>query len=214
MFEKLSKHKKTIFLTIVVGIIGGPIIIHVLYKMKTNNPFVWSEWSAGELLAYYGNALSFIGTLVLSLLALWQNHDMCIQNIEHKKQLEEIEYKSNLPYFTVEKIMSEKRDMNLEMSLTNQSNNMAYGVEIFGVKMCENDDVIWISEKKFEYHVIKPGENVHFQLDNIEVNNDAELKFNLNYYDKYLKQHYLVGKVKKIQNKLIGNIMDEIVQQN
>lgn len=51
-------------------IIGVPLIINKCYIKNEGFPTVWG---GSDVLAYYGAALSFIGTVILSTLALWQN---------------------------------------------------------------------------------------------------------------------------------------------
>ena len=46
------------------------IIVHVLFKWYSGIDFFVAEWVAGDLLGYIGTALTFVGTIVLSILAL------------------------------------------------------------------------------------------------------------------------------------------------
>ena len=63
MFEWLKAHKKLIMVISVLIIFGVPLIIHILFKIEAPNSFFVAEWSAGELLSYYGSILAFIGTV-------------------------------------------------------------------------------------------------------------------------------------------------------
>ena len=46
-------------------IFGVPLIIHILFKLHPNIDFFVAEWTAGELLSYYGSILAFLGTVIL-----------------------------------------------------------------------------------------------------------------------------------------------------
>ena len=50
-------------------------IIHCLFKIHPTEDydFFVAEWSAGELLQYYGGVLAFSGTVILGALSLHQN---------------------------------------------------------------------------------------------------------------------------------------------
>lgn len=46
------------------------IIVHILFKWNSGIDFLVAEWSAGDVLGYIGTILSFVGTIILSILAL------------------------------------------------------------------------------------------------------------------------------------------------
>lgn len=72
------KNHKVLFALICVAIllllIGVPFIINILFKVPAISEAFVAEWDAGDALGYYGAILSFIGTVVLGALALYQNH--------------------------------------------------------------------------------------------------------------------------------------------
>lgn len=65
-----KKHKTKIIVWSMIGIFCPLIIVHLLFKWKTGVDFFEAEWSAGELLEYIGTILTFISTIILSVLAL------------------------------------------------------------------------------------------------------------------------------------------------
>lgn len=73
-----------------VLIIGVPLAINGLYL--ANGP-IKTRWDAEHVLAYYGEILSFAGTVVLGIVAVWQTQKA---NDLSKRMLELEEYK-NLP---------------------------------------------------------------------------------------------------------------------
>ena len=43
-------------------LIGVPFVIHALFKLHPSNPFFSAEWSAGDVLLFYGSILAAVGT--------------------------------------------------------------------------------------------------------------------------------------------------------
>ena len=49
-----------------------PLLINILFKFDFNIWWLESEWSAGDALNFFGSILSFIGTIVLGTISIWQ----------------------------------------------------------------------------------------------------------------------------------------------
>ena len=65
----IKKHP-CITVMIILAIFSVPLlIVHVLFKMKTETEFLVAEWTAGELLGYISSTLSFLGTILLGIMA-------------------------------------------------------------------------------------------------------------------------------------------------
>ena len=58
-----------------------------------------AEWDAGDALGYYGAILSFIGTVVLGALALYQNRIIKTEADKKAALTEEQEHAENMPRF-------------------------------------------------------------------------------------------------------------------
>ena len=58
-----------------------------------------AEWDAGDTLGYYGAILSFIGTVVLGALALYQNRIIKTEADKKAALAEEQEHAENMPRF-------------------------------------------------------------------------------------------------------------------
>lgn len=56
MLEWIKRHKVFVIICFVIIVIGVPFAIHCLFKIHPTEDydFFVSEWSAGELLQYYG----------------------------------------------------------------------------------------------------------------------------------------------------------------
>ena len=49
-----------------------PLLINILFKFDFNIWWFESEWGAGDALNFFGSILSFIGTIVLGTISIWQ----------------------------------------------------------------------------------------------------------------------------------------------
>lgn len=49
-----------------------PFLINVVFKIDFNISLLQSEWTAGDALNFYGSVLSFIGTITLGTISVWQ----------------------------------------------------------------------------------------------------------------------------------------------
>ncbi|MGM9936590.1 MAG: hypothetical protein ACI38A_04545 [Candidatus Ornithomonoglobus sp.] len=68
----INKHKKLIAAFIILLVFLPIAIIHILFKWHSNCSFIEAEWEAGEVLGYFGDVLSFVGTVVLGYVAIAQ----------------------------------------------------------------------------------------------------------------------------------------------
>lgn len=89
-----EKHKLAIIIWSIIGVFAPLIIVHLLFKWKSGVDFLEAEWSAGELLEYIGTILTFISTIILSVLALQASNkanklsEKVIENEQDKYRLE------------------------------------------------------------------------------------------------------------------------------
>ena len=213
MIEKIKAKKKVIIFLLVFGIFGVPVLIHILFKIDIGIDWIEAEWTAGEFLAYYGNILSFLGTIVLSSLALWQNHEIKTESDRYTQYLERLEINKNMARFMSEKIMSEKNNKNLELGLMNISDNIAYDVTVSNFQLYANHILIWEKNDYLKFTAIKPNENKVISLNNPEILEKHILKFELTSYDKFLKKHYYSGIAKYIEKSLIVVIEEQMREE-
>lgn len=81
---------------IIFALIGVPILIHLFFKNQQLNPFFVTEWSAGEVLAYYGAILAAVGSAVGVFLTVRYS----------QKNYEEDMRKRVLPVITITELMT------------------------------------------------------------------------------------------------------------
>lgn len=83
----IQEHKKMTIFLIGICILLPILVIHFLFKVSTNCYWMETEWEAGDILGYFGDVLSFVGTVVLGYIAIAQTEKTNQMN----KELLEIE---------------------------------------------------------------------------------------------------------------------------
>lgn len=102
MIDWFKKHRvlfALICVVILLLLMGIPFVINILFKINTTTDIFVAEWSAGDALGYYGAILSFLGTVVLGALALYQNHIIKTEADKKAALAEEQERAENMPRF-------------------------------------------------------------------------------------------------------------------
>lgn len=79
---------------VLVVVLTIPILINELYKigLKTDSGYV-TLWEAKDVLVFYGSFLSFVGTVALGMLVLWQNQKFKKENDKVQERLEKMNKK-------------------------------------------------------------------------------------------------------------------------
>lgn len=88
--KSLLKHRLLIFCGGIIILLLIPIAINESYKV--GNGYV-TNWNAADVLAFYGSFLSFAGTVILGIIAIWQN-DKAHQLNQQLQKLEQAQYVS------------------------------------------------------------------------------------------------------------------------
>ena len=191
MFDWLKRHKILITIISFVIIFGVPLIIHVLFKIKAPNSFWVAEWSAGDLLSYYGSILAFLGTVVLGILALYQNHIIKIESDRRTELLEQMEYERNIPKFSAFSNGTQGRKSHLKFNIQNISENIASEVKLYNIKIFSpNNDIIWKSNDDYQYPCIPSNGIYQVDLKNPGLEEEGCIFFlELQCTDKFNKLH-------------------------
>lgn len=83
----IQEHKKITIFLIGMCILAPILVIHFLFKIHSGYYWIEAEWEAGDVLGYFGDVLSFVGTVVLGYIAIAQTEKANQMN----KELLEIE---------------------------------------------------------------------------------------------------------------------------
>lgn len=103
----ILKHKvvASIIVISIIGILAFciPIIINELYKAEKG--YV-TMWEAADVLSFYGSFLSFLGTVILGIVAFWQNHKAHKLN----EQLQKLQQAPFVSMVSIKGVMVETRN--------------------------------------------------------------------------------------------------------
>lgn len=196
MIEWMKKHIKLIIVLLALSIVVFPCIIHILFKIEVRNDFFVAEWTAGELLLYYGSVLSFLGTVILGALALYQNHIIKEEADKKTAIIEQREHEKNMPRFEVSMVSRSGQNSKLKLSIMNITNNTANGIEVYNIHIIDEDDNnIWESNKKYAFNHINNSKIEYIELLNpcISIQNPI-LSMEMRCLDKYFEKHTYVIK--------------------
>ena len=213
MFDWLKDHKTlTVVLSIII-ILGIPFFIHCIFKLDSGMNFFKAEWSAGDALEYYGNILSFIGTVVLGVLALYQNKIIKDETDKRTVLLEEKEREANMPRFFAKSRGCYGGCSRLKFDINNYSDNPANNIELFDIKILDiYNNEFWHSNKSYSKMGILAGGKVEFELDNPSVpKDDFVFIMSMSCEDKYCSRHnYRIEGVYKSSSSLPKLTIKEI----
>lgn len=91
----MEKRKSIYIFLLIIGILIAslsiPFLINELYQYGiTSERKYYTLWEAKDVLSFYGSFLSFIGTVALGALALWQNKKFKEENDIAQKRIESV----------------------------------------------------------------------------------------------------------------------------
>lgn len=200
MIEWIKKHKISFILIcilVLIFLVGVPFIINLLFKFNSNISIFEAEWSAGDALGYYGAVLSFVGTVVLGALALYQNHIIKVEADKKAKLLEEQERIENMPRFFMRFQGASGFCGSLKFAIMNVSNNIAYNAEVYDIKIKCGTKTIWESVDTYSSPAINPQKEIVIQTKSPATNEKGEfvLFANMSCKDKHDEKHEYVLKM-------------------
>lgn len=181
MFEMIKKNRNKVIFIVVFLLIGVPFIVHCLFKIKSTNSFWAAEWTAGEFLTYYGAALSFTATVILSFLALWQNELIREESNKHTYVLEEMERRKICPFFTVVCNYEGINHSDMRIAVRNITDNMALDVSIIEVGQTLNGQ----QEFHKSYPILAPWDVMEVDLENGFLEEKDLVQLNISCKDIY-----------------------------
>ena len=70
----IKKHRVATVLICIVVFALPLLIVHILFKWNSDNPWLAAEWSAGDVLGYIAGFESLIGTIALGIVTVYQSN--------------------------------------------------------------------------------------------------------------------------------------------
>lgn len=91
--NKLLKSRWFWFILLIVVVFVIPLIIHLSYHQEI--VIFVTDWDATDVLLFYGSFLTFVGTISLGTLTLYQNQQFKVENDKIQQRLERINQEAN-----------------------------------------------------------------------------------------------------------------------
>ncbi len=151
-------------LSVMIMIVGVPIVINELYKSNTG---YLTLWGAPEVLSYYGAVLSFAGTVVLGIIAVWQNK----KANDVSQMAMEIGRREKMPYLKPVNRILHSDDKQIELEFENKGNSFAT-VKNVVVKMNDRTALMRVTESFVdcdERYILRTGLKVPEKEENLEL---------------------------------------------
>lgn len=194
MIDWFKKHRvlfALICVVILLLLMGVPFVINILFKINATTDILVAEWSAGDALGYYGAILSFLGTVVLGALALYQNHIIKTEADKKAALAEEQERAENMPRFFLRFQCASGFCGSLKFAVMNVSNNIAYTIDVYDIKIKGGSKTIWESDDTYGAPVINPQKEMTIQTKSPATNETGEFTLfaTMSCMDKYDGKH-------------------------
>lgn len=189
-FKFISEHRKVLYIIflLLIFIIGIPLLINWLYKQSALAPFFVAEWEAADALSYYGSVLTFLGTVTLSALSLWQNYQIKLGNEKHSFLLAQLEKAKNAIHFKIYVVALLNNASKVKIKLSNLTENIAYNISISKLQIISrcNNKVCWEDSQEKAYDHLGPFMEWEINLNNPEITEpECYMTFMISYTDKY-----------------------------
>ncbi|MBE6893026.1 MAG: hypothetical protein E7482_03315 [Ruminococcaceae bacterium] len=173
----------------IVLVIVGPMWIDEAFQEKATNEYFEVHWNDEHALNYYGAALTFLGTVAFSALALWQNHVFKEANEKHEKILLRMEKMKNMPIFSCD---CSKKNNTGEYLITvvNETESTAFDVNLSEVTVLRDGD-FEKPEDDYDLGIIKFSEKRYVDIElkkKVEFNETMTIK--ISFKDRYNETHF------------------------
>lgn len=194
MFKRFIKDHKIaailLVLLVLFMVVGVPLIINWMARVPAVTSFFVTSWSANDALSYYGSVLGFLSTVILSGLALWQNHVIQEANDRHTLLLEQMEQIRNSPRLFVEPRSANGKASNLKISIKNVTDNIASEIIVSGLRIVDDNNVEkWKSNRSFQRACLDNHNEWLVELQNSPMDSTKErLEFDVRYRDPFYNE--------------------------
>lgn len=176
-------------IAVLISVVGVPLLINWAFATPAWWDFLAVDWEAKDALAYYGSALGFIGTVIFSGLALWQNHVIKTESDKHTAILERMENQKNMPILYFGASSMGGKCGQLGFYVENISDNIATEIQLSEIKILNEDGTEFWSNGK-EQRIAHLKDRRDFPLKNPSlVSINQVFSFQLSYRDKFGELH-------------------------
>lgn len=189
-------------IAVLFSIVGVPLLINWAFTKPALCDFFAVDWEAKEALDYYGSALGFIGTVIFSGLALWQNHVIKTESDKHTTYLEERDNQKNMPILYFGATSYGGTCGQLGMYVQELSDNIAMDVLISKISILNEDgSEFWSNDTEQRIPHLKEPRNL--PLRNPSLTSIKQVfTFRVSYYDKFGELHKCIVEGKQTGDKI------------
>lgn len=176
-----------VVVVILVLVIGVPLMINWMFKVPALCKLFAVDWDAKDALGYYGDVLGFLGTVIFSGLALWQNHVIQQVNDNHTQILEQMEFDKNSPRIVAKCCSSNGSMSNIKLEVKNISENIAEKISVYGFAIIDEvGSTLWRREDVISVDYLIGDKVCQISVGNPPIENDNhQIMFDIKYYDKF-----------------------------
>lgn len=191
MIQWIKNHKKLsigiIILLSLFFIIIMPLILNMIYYLDAPFDFFNVGYDISSILNYYGAVLTFVGTVSLGIITVYQNYISQKKTDEVNKLTLQLQKKSmamaeqnyekeklyitdkKIPKFELKNSFSNGHYMNLRAELKNVSDFIVSGIKSVSFEVFdESDTIVTTSEKvKSKAFSLSPGQETLIEFNNI-----------------------------------------------
>lgn len=205
-WEFLKKHWLAVLIGVIIvlfAVAGVPLLINWAFSKPASCDFLAVGWQVEDALAYYGSALGFIGTVIFSGLALWQNHVIKTESDKHQELLAQMEVIKYAPHIVIKSSVAYGNASKLKINLKNTSENIAEKICASGFSIIdEKGTVIWQCGDVMTCDYLVNDREMQICWENPSVeSNKHRFVFNLKFYDMFGNEHCY---------KAVGTFKDKI----
>ena len=179
-----------------------PVVIWVLYFIGDQGyVLINTSLAVGEALGFYGTFITFLGTMSLTALVIWQSHQNRKKDEAYRALLDRFERDKYMPKFNCSFILVNHANFSTIIRLTvkNDSSNYAYNVVL-------SDFTFTRGEEKLDFEMLPPSYEIgnmaasnecvkEFTLKPLAIKAPFMLSFYINYKDKFKDIHRSVTSV-------------------
>lgn len=181
MFDWIKRNRNKIIIVVTIALMGVPFLIHCLFKIDGGDSFWSAEWTSGDVLSFYGSVLSFCATVILSILALWQNEIIREESNKHTQLLEEMEKSKSCPFFTANCLSEKISHSDISIEIKNITENIAQNIEIEELNSTFNR----LEKFHMTYSILAPNASLVVELGNGFLDEIKLLQFSIRCKDIY-----------------------------
>lgn len=236
IFDKIIKNPFKALIYAIIISLSGAIAVYIFYNIGEKYFIIfYTNLEIGDALSFYGAFLSFLGSIVLGGIAIWQNREVhkLNEDMNYNQKLNELplidlkrfEENSNNSCVYLWWLDTENK-YSLRVYISNDTQYLVSNIKLCSVNLYSSKDEYILNQDEgyMDQRALLPNNSAHFQVE-LSKNNINEYKYSeyfrniedsgvvIDYVhkesEKYIK-HFVLEIVFEIHNKF-GQIIEETI---